>query len=309
MKKSYLISLVVLLALATSCGGGGTPAPGPVGEETPSEAVVATPTPIQIVPTPTPKPLPPSPTPIPTPTPAPVPAAGTEAPTAPPVVEMVVEIPAGEFIMGSDMGDGDEQPAHTVTLEAFEIDMFEVSNADFAKFVEETGYQTEVEKEAPDEKSWRDYAEGKDNHPVVKVTWNDADAYCQWAGKRLPTEAEWEKAAKGEEGFLYPWGNEWEPAKANTKESGFRGTVAVGSFAEGASPYGVFDMAGNVWEWMADWYQPYPGSTYQSEYFGEKFKVTRGGAWFTEADKVTTSNRNTTTPSAANDDIGFRCVR
>jgi iron(II)-dependent oxidoreductase len=161
---------------------------------------------------------------------------------------MMVEIPAGEFTMGNDAGDDDEKPAHTVPLEAFEMDMFEVTNADFAKF-----------------------------HPVVKVTWDDADAYCQWAGKRLPTEAEWEKAAKGEEGLLYPWGNEWDPAKANTKESGFRGTVAVGSFAEGASPYGVFDMAGNVWEWMADWYQSYPGSTYQSEYFGEKFKVTRGG--------------------------------
>jgi sulfatase modifying factor 1 len=304
MKKTYLISLVVLLALATSCGGGGTPAPVPAGEETPSEAAVATPTPIQIVPTPTPKPPPPTPTPIPTPTPVP---AGTEAPTAPPVVEMMVEIPAGEFTMGNDGADDDEKPAHTVTLEAFEIDMFEVSNADFAKFVEETGYQTEVEKAG--EEGWRRYTEGKDNHPVVKVTWNDADAYCQWAGKRLPTEAEWEKAARGEEGLLYPWGNEWDPAKANTKESGFRGTVAVGSFAEGVSPYGVFDMAGNVWEWMADWYQSYPDSTYQSEYFGEKFKVTRGGGWFQEANLVTTSNRSATDPSAANDDLGFRCAR
>jgi len=304
MKKSYLVVLIVLLALATSCGGGATPAPGPAGEETPSEAAVATPTPIQIVPTPTPKPLPPTPTPIPTPTPVP---AGAEAPTVPPVAEMMVEIPAGEFTMGNDGGDDDEKPAHTVTLEAFEIDMFEVTNADFARFVEETGYQTEAEKAG--EAGWRAYAEGKNNHPVVKVTWNDADAYCQWAGKRLPTEAEWEKAARGEEGSVYPWGNEWDPAKANTKESGFRGTVAVGSFAEGASPYGVFDMAGNVSEWTADWYQPYPGSTYQSEYFGEKFKVTRGGGWYKEADKVTASHRNCTSLSAANDDLGFRCAR
>lgn len=219
----------------------------------------------------------------------------------------MVEIPAGEFTMGSDVGDDDEKPAHTVTLEAFEMDMFEVTNADFAKFVEETDYQTDVEKAG--EAGWRAYAEGKDNHPVIKVTWNDADAYCQWAGKRLPTEAEWEKAAKGEEGFLYPWGNEWDPDKANVKESGFRGTVAVGSFAEGASPYGVFDMAGNVWEWTADWYQAYPDSPYQSDYFGEKFKVTRGGGWFQEADLVTTSNRSATDPSAANDDLGFRCIR
>jgi len=209
--------------------------------------------------------------------------------------------------MGNDGGDEDEKPAHAVTLEAFEMDMFEVTNADFAKFVEATGYQTEAEKAG--EAGWRAYAEGKDNHPVVKVSWNDADAYCRWAGKRLPTEAEWEKAARGTEGVIYPWGNEWDPAKANTKQSGFRGTVAVGSFAEGASPYGVHDMAGNVWEWMADWYQPYPNSTYQSDYFGEKFKVTRGGGWFQEENLVTTSNRSATDPSAANDDLGFRCAR
>jgi len=305
MKKSYLVLLIVLLILATSCGGG-TPAPGPAGEETPSGAAVATPTPIQIVPTPTPKPPPPTPTSIPTPTPAPT-TAGAEAPTAPPVAEMMVEIPAGEFTMGNDAGDDDEKPAHTVPLEAFEIDMFEVTNADFAKFVEETGYQTGAEKAG--EAGWRAYAEGKDNHPVVKVTWNDANAYCEWAGKRLPTEAEWEKAARGTDGRTYPWGNDWDPAKANTKESGFRGTVAVGSFAEGASSYGVFDMAGNVWEWTADWYQAYPDSAYQSEYFGEKFKVTRGGGWFQEEKLVTTYNRSATDSSAANDDLGFRCAR
>jgi formylglycine-generating enzyme required for sulfatase activity len=304
VKKIYLISLVVLLVLVTSCGGGGTPAPSPAGGETPSGAAVATPTPIQIVPTPTPKPLPPTPPPVPTPTPAP---AGAEAPTAPLVAERMVEIPAGEFTMGNDGGDDDEKPAHAVTLDAFEMDMFEVTNADFAKFVEATGYQTEAEKAG--EAGWRAYAEGKDNHPVVKVSWNDADAYCRWAGKRLPTEAEWEKAAKGKEGFIYPWGNEWDPAKANTKESGFRGTVAVGSFADGASPYGVLDMAGNVWEWVADWYQPYPNSTYQSDYFGERFKVTRGGGWFQEEKLVTTSNRSATDPRAANDDLGFRCAR
>jgi len=219
----------------------------------------------------------------------------------------MVEIPAGEFIMGNDEGDDDEKPAHQIALEAFEIDLFEVTNADFARFVEATGYQTEAEKAG--EAGWRAYAEGKDNHPVVKVTWNDANAYCQWLGKRLPTEAEWEKAARGTDGRTYPWGNEWDPNKANVKESGFRGTVAVGSFGEGASPYGVFDMAGNVWEWTADWYQAYPGSTYQSEYFGEKFRVTRGGGWFQEADKVTTFNRSATDPKAANDDLGFRCAR
>lgn len=301
-KKIYLVLLIVLLISATGCGGG-TPAPGPAGE-TPSGPAVATPTSIQIVPTPTPKPPPPTPTLIPTPTPVP---AGAEAPTAPPVAEMMVEVPAGEFTMGNDGGEDDEKPAHTVTLEAFEMDMFEVTNAEFAKFVEETDWQTEAEKAG--EAGWRAYAEGRDNYPVVKVTWNDANAYCQWAGKRLPTEAEWEKAARGTDGRMYPWGNEWDPDKANVKESGFRGTVAVGSFGEGASPYGVFDMAGNVWEWTADWYQAYPGNSVPDQDYGEKYRVTRGGGWYQEADKVTTSNRSTTTPNAANDDLGFRCAR
>jgi formylglycine-generating enzyme required for sulfatase activity/Tol biopolymer transport system component len=222
----------------------------------------------------------------------------------------MVYVPAGEFTMGSDdsssLADDDEKPQYSAYLDAFWMDRTEVTNAAFARFVEETGYQSEAEK--ADEAGWRAYAEGKDSHPVVKVTWKDANTYCRWAGKRLPTEAEWEKAAKGIEGFIYPWGDEWDPAKANTKEGGLRSTVAVGSFPEGTSPYGVFDMAGNVWEWTADWYQPYPESIYRSEYFGEEFKVTRGGGWFQDAGLVTTSNRSATDPKAANDDLGFRCA-
>jgi formylglycine-generating enzyme required for sulfatase activity len=207
---------------------------------------------------------------------------------------MMVEIPAGEFTMGNDGGDDDEKPAHAVTLEAFEIDMFEVTNADFARFVEETGYQTEAEKAG--ESGWRGYAEGKDNYPVVKVTWNDADAYCQWAGKRLPTEAEWEKAAGGTEGFIYPWGNEWDPTKTNAKESGFRGTVAVGSFPEGVSPYGAFDMAGNVWEWTAtDWA---PGSS---------SKVQRGGSFANRGSYARCAYRYLGVPEPRNPNVGFRC--
>ncbi|HID62288.1 MAG TPA: formylglycine-generating enzyme family protein, partial [Anaerolineae bacterium] len=228
-----------------------------------------------------------------------------EQPT--PEVEMVT-IPAGEFIMGSDEGEDNEKPAHTVSLEAFEIDKFEVTNEQFARFVEETGYQTDAEK-AGETGTWRTYAEGKDNHPVVKVTWNDAVAYCEWAGKRLPTEAEWEKAARGEDGRVYPWGNEWDPAKANTKEGGLRGTAAVGSFGAGASPYGVEDMAGNVWEWTADWYQAYPDSDFYSEYFGEKFRVLRGGGWFNDQKTVRSAYRSSSSPDLRNDDVGFRCAR
>jgi len=290
-----------------------TPTPSPAaGLGTP--AAVASPTaaltPFKVLPTPTPVPPPPTPTPLPTPTPAPTsPAAEvTEGPTPPPVTDIMIEIPAGPFTMGSDAGNEDEAPAHEVDLPAFEIDKFEVTNADFAQFAEATGYQTDAEKEGRT-KNWRDAAEGKGNHPVVYVSWNDAMAYCQWLGKRLPSEAEWEKAARGTDGRMYPWGNEWDPSKANVKDTGLRGTVAVGSFGAGASPYGVEDMAGNVWEWTADWYEAYPSSNYQSDYFGQRFRVQRGGGWFETAEWVRTTFRNANSEVAANDDLGFRCAR
>jgi formylglycine-generating enzyme required for sulfatase activity len=209
--------------------------------------------------------------------------------------------------MGRDDGPDNEGPAHEVDLPAYAIEIFEVTNDQFAAFVEEAGYVTEAEQEGGS--GWRGYAEGRGNHPVVKVSWNDAQAYCDWAGRRLPSEAEWEKAARGPDGFLYPWGNEWDPDKANVKEAGFRGTTPVGLFPENVSPYGVYDLAGNVWEWTADYYQPYPGNTTPDEFYGEKFRVLRGGGWFDEQDQVIATNRSSTSPTAANDDIGFRCVR
>ncbi|MBC7250694.1 MAG: formylglycine-generating enzyme family protein [Anaerolineae bacterium] len=301
MKRTLALSLLMLLALIVSCGG-----PGPAETATPtSEPTVEFKTPLpepteaQVVPTNTPVPPPPTPTPLPTP------EATEEGPR---VTDIMVEIPAGPFIMGNDSGRQDEAPAHEVDLPAFEIDKFEVTNADFAVFVEETGYQTDAEKQGLS-RIWKDAAEGKDNHPVVYVSWNDATAYCQWLGKRLPTEAEWEKAARGTDGRLYPWGDEYDASKLNGKDSGIRGTTAVGSFADGASPYGVMDMAGNVWEWTADWYEAYPGSSYQSPYYGQQFKVVRGGGWFETAEFVRTTARNATSDTAANDDLGFRCAR
>jgi formylglycine-generating enzyme required for sulfatase activity len=255
-------------------------------------------------------PPPSTPTPLPTPTPAPTSpeAEATEGPTPIPVTNIMIEILAGPFTMGSNAGGEDEAPAREVDLPAFEIDKFEVTNADFAQFVEATGYRTDAEKEGRT-KNWRNAAEGKDNHPVAFVSWNDAVAYCQWVDKRLPTEAEWEKTARGTDGRMYPWGNEWDPSKANVKETGLRGTAAVGSFGAGASPYGVEDMAGNVWEWTADWYEAYPGSDCQSDYFGQRFRVQRGGGWFETAEWVRTTFRNANSEIAANDDLGFRCAR
>ena len=240
-------------------------------------------------------------------TPTEVRATSTSIPTTPrpPVEGAMIAVPAGEFTMGSDVED--ERPPHTVFVDAFEMDKLEVTNQEFERFVQETGYVTDAEKGG--DTSWRYYAEGKPQHPVVKVSWNDAVAYCGWAGKRLPTEAEWEKAARGTDARVYPWGNQWDAARANAKEAGYRGTTAVGSFPAGASPYGVLDMAGNVAEWTTDWFKAYPGGDFYSPYFGEKYRVIRGGGWFSDQKLVRTTERSCSGVELANDDVGFRCAR
>jgi rhamnose transport system permease protein len=300
---------------------GGTPAPvagGPTPDQTVTAPVAAaSPTPVALKPTNTRVPPPSTPTPRPTPTSAPTPTvAPTKAgePTAEPTpteiprpdVEMV-EIPAGPFTMGDDGTDPNEAPAHVVDLPTYYIDKFEVTNADFAMFVEATGYQTQAEARG-DKKSWRTYFEGKDNHPVVKVTFSDAQAFCEWMGKRLPTEEEWEKAARGTDERDFPWGDLWDTTRANVRLAGLRSTAAVGSFFGGASPYGVEDMAGNVWEWTNSPYVAYPGSTYQDPQYSDEARVTRGGGWFDDQKQVSTTNRSAALPQTANDDLGFRCV-
>ncbi len=336
MKKLSWILMLVLVVLIAGCGGGATP------EAEPSPAATL-PTEIEILPTPTPKPppatptytpVPPTPTPEPTatpvptstpvptvegetpvptevpPTPTPVPptATPTEAPPPAKVEAPMIAIPAGEFTMGSDHEV--ERPPHPVSVAAFEIDKFEVTNEQFEKFVAETGYVTEAENAG--DTSWRYYAKDKANHPVVKVSWNDAQAFCEWAEKRLPTEAEWEKAARGADSLTYPWGNDWDVNKANTKDAGYRGTTIVGSFPAGGSPYGVMDMAGNVAEWTSDWFQPYPGypgGDGEAQYFGEKYRVIRGGGWFSGQELVRTTERSASSVELANDDVGFRCAK
>jgi len=300
MKKLWMILLASALLLA-ACGGepGGTAPPAP-GVPSP----LSTYTPVPIIPTPTPLPPPPTPTPLPTHTPAP---EGTEITPAPSITDVTVEIPPGPFTMGTDSGEPNEAPVHEVDLPTFMIDKFEVTNADLAAFVEATGYETYAEKQG--RTSWRAaYTAGKDSHPVVYVTFGDAMAYCTWAGKRLPTEAEWEKAARGPEGFLFPWGNDWDPSQANVKDSGLRGTAAVGSYPP--NEYGLCDMAGNVWEWVDSPYAAYPSSDYQDSKYSPDLRGLRGGGWFDDEEQVRATNRNAGDPTiTANDDIGFRCAR
>ena len=337
--KKIVIFLVLISLLLAACGGGEEPAGG---ESTQATTEFQTPLPeatqAKLVPTNTPQQAPPTPTrrpsntpaptdtPVPTDTPAPTTEnAGeeaTKAPTAtkvpptstpttaplPPVTDVMVEVPAGPFTMGSNAGGPEDAPAHEVDVPAFAIDQWEVTNADFETFVAATGFVTGAEDLG--KKSWRDsYGEGEDGHPVVRVTWNDAAAYCEWVGKRLPTEAEWEKAARGADALIYPWGNEWVSGNANVKEAGIRSPVAVGSYGAGASPFGADDMAGNVWEWTADWYQAYPGNSTGDAYYGEQCRVIRGGGWFDEPVSLTTFNRNCAEPEkTATDELGFRCV-
>jgi len=220
----------------------------------------------------------------------------------------MVYIPAGEFLMGSNDGYG-EKPQHRVYLDAYFIDIYEVTNEQFARFVDATGYQAEG--------NWKEYfTSSKEKHPVVNVSWNDANAYCKWAGKRLPTEAEWEKAARGTDGRKYPWGNEWDSSKCNSSgdSDGYEGTAPVGSFPAGASPYGVMDMACNVWEWVADWYDKdyYSRSPQQNPQGPDSGigRVLRGGSWYDSyAIFLRCANRGSRGPSNMSLSSGFRCAQ
>jgi len=315
-KKLKLIFIIfsfwLLALLLQGCDSGDMPASNPT-TTTPSISILLTETSTiteTLVPTPSPTHVSPTNTATIAPSDTPEP---TSSPTSTPLpktisdkhgIEMIL-IPAGSFTMGSDNNQATAKPAHSVFLDAYYIDKFEVTNEMYLECLEDGACTSGG--------SSRLYNSIWDNHPVMDVTWYEAQNYCQWRGGRLPTEAEWEKAARGTDERLFPWGN--EPVTCERARYGDCGwfTVPVGQHPDGVSPYGVHDMAGNAWEWTLDWYKqdyysysPLENPQGPSEDTG--WKSTRGGAWFYMAGLMTAVWRNHAPPSAAYSYLGFRCI-
>lgn len=288
---------------------------------------------------------------------------------AKPQPDMVL-VPAGDFLMGSELEDGnnrarefgsgkpfylDEQPQHRQRLPAYYIDRYEVSNLQYSQYILSQGikgpaywtdegfvfsFEPDILKAAPEtilrklavgvlkldmdtrklsreqllqaiQEHYREYA----RLPVTHVTWQNAHDYCQWAGKRLPSEAEWEKAARGTDGREFPWGNNFDSQITNTGDDDKweEGYAPVGSYPNNQSPYGALDMGGNVFEWTASSYLPYPGSDYQAKAYSEDLKVIRGGGGgighYALSYFFRTATRQFADPRMASEDVGFRCVK
>jgi formylglycine-generating enzyme required for sulfatase activity len=282
-----------------------------------------------------------------TPTPEPQPVLGdTRTRTLPGGIEIEqVYVPAGSFIMGdSDVLPNDESPSHEVTLDDFWLDKTEVTNVQFAAFVTDTNYTTTAERNGWSTvflsnqeamlsgANWRSpqggtsSRNGLDDHPVVHLSWDDAYAYCDWANGRLPTEAEWEYAARGQTGSIFPWEGGFDANRLNHCDrncptswanlgidDGYGFTAPVGNYLDGASWTGALDMAGNVWEWVNDWYQSgyyetSPGINPLGPETGTK-RVLRGGSWIDDEKKVTSFVRYQGSPEGSNNTLGFRCAQ
>ena len=301
-----LISLFLFLAFAmTACRLGPTPA------ETPTEVPTGQPMEVPQVPTATP-------------VEEPTPSLG-DTWTRPADGMVMVYVPAGEFEMGSTEGDDDEQPVHTVALDGFWIDRTEVTNAQYEQCVA-AGDCDPRSFSGSDTRGWT-YGDGAaDDHPAIYVTWYQAETYCRWVGGRLPTEAEWEYAARGPEGRVFPWGDDFDGAQLNycdancerewadeVVDDGYAETAPVGSFPAGASWCEALDLAGNVWEWVADSYagnyyerSPSRNPTGPSSW---ECRVLRGGSWGFDPYYVRAANRDCFVPSNTYGHIGFRCAR
>ena len=219
-------------------------------------------------------------------------------------------VPAGSFTMGSSSNEQFEWPAHTVTLGAFWIDRTEVTNKMYSLCVDASACKEPIVLHSYRHSSYFGNPEF-DNYPVIYVDWNMAKTYCEWAGRRLPTEAEWEKAARGEDGRTYPWGND-EPTHDLANYGGvMKDPTEVGRYPAGASPYGALDMAGNVWEWVADWYgETYDASSPTLNPLGPDTgtaRVNKGGGWSHPA-KVMHSAIHVWNSEGPLNRLGFRCA-
>ena len=237
--------------------------------------------------------------------------------------EMVL-VPAGKFTMGTDDVDAsgksqefgfneplylNEQPQREVMVDEFYMDKFEVTNGQFVDYIRALGKYSDADIENLKERLQLQ----QENLPVRNITWHKADEYCRYVGKRLPTESEWEKAARGTDGREYPWGNDWKPEHVN-KGQGESDVMPVGSIESGKSPYGIYEMAGNVMEWTADWYEAYPDAKYVSPNYGNKRKVARGGSWggvghYVIPHYFRVAYRFNFEPDQAFNDVGFRCAK
>jgi formylglycine-generating enzyme len=223
----------------------------------------------------------------------------------------MVYIPDGYAQVGDTSGADDARPMHFVSTSAFFMDKYEVSNSEYSVFVAETGHIKP--------RYWDDERFNQPDQPVVGVSWEDAMAYAHWKGGRLPTEAEWEKAARGDDGRPYPWGRKWDKGSVFYflnifgEVDQYKQTAPVDYYQSGASPYGAYNMAGNVWEWCLDWYDPNyyktsPEINPEGPLKPLKMKVLRGGSWINSIDSVTTYHRARNYPRVKNEIYGFRTV-
>ncbi|MGH9854089.1 MAG: SUMF1/EgtB/PvdO family nonheme iron enzyme [Blastocatellia bacterium] len=231
------------------------------------------------------------------------PSAAPTAAAPAPAPDGMVYVPGGIFKMGREGGDEFESPAHPVSVKPFFIDRTEVTNEEYQRFVSAEGHR------APAHWSDGKFPEGQAKFPVVNVSWDDAKAFARWANKRLPTEAEWEFAARGTDNRLYPWSGGWRQDYANAGRDKNGSLIAVGSLTLGASPFGAFDMSGNAWEWTASDYEDYPGRKPPSALAGAGLKVIRGGSYDVPPKSATTTYRGAIPPDRTPDKTGFRLAR
>jgi len=267
-------------------------------------------------------------------------AAGCGEPSKPPYTtqtspidgKTMVRVPAGKFVLGTpaeqaatlteqfDLPKGffrAEMPSQTMTLDEFYIDQTTVTHAEYQKFLDAHPNRDVPYVASPAARSFnwdkitRAFPAQRDQFPVVLISWDDAAAYCQWAGKRLPSEAEWEKAARGTDGRIWPWGNAWDASKANSVEQRNDAAMIGGQFPGGASPYGALDMVGNVWQWTSTLYKPYPydANDGRADPQTPGARVTRGGAWAFGPSVTRTATRNRFDPQSVSLSIGFRCAQ